>query len=81
MNLRELESYIVDNRIRSDAVSVGRGLPSETEKYCIVKEGKLWEVYYSERGSKGGLAQFLSEEEACNHLIRLLERDRSVKLP
>ncbi|MBS1212055.1 MAG: hypothetical protein H6R26_671, partial [Proteobacteria bacterium] len=63
-----------------DAVCVGGGLPYETEKYCIAKERELWEVYYSERGTKGGLIQFQSEDEACQYLIGLLARDQSVWL-
>ena len=78
MNVHQLKIYLAKKRIRSDAVSVGIGLPYEEEKYCIVKEGDVWEVYYSERGMKGNLAQFQSEEEACHHLVNLLERDSSV---
>lgn len=81
MTMQELKVYLVGKRIHPEAVSIGSGLPYETEKYCLVKEGQLWEVYYSERGTKGSLMQFRSEDEACRYLIKLLEQDQSVWLP
>lgn len=81
MNLQELRRYLQNKRVHPDAVSIGTGLPHETEKYCIVKEGATWEVYYSERGAKTSLTRFDSEEKACEYLIELLTRDESVWLP
>lgn len=80
MNLHELKLALANKNIHPDAVSIGIGIPSETEKYCILKEGEVWEVYYSERGHKRNIAQFQNENEACWHLLHLLEQDKSVWL-
>ena len=80
MNLIELKIYLVNKHIHPDAVSFGTGLPYEDEKYCIVKENKMWEVYYCERGRKISFVEFKSEEDACQYLKKLLEGDQSVWL-
>ena len=80
MNLRELRDYLESHGVHPDAVSIGAGLPYESERYCIVEEGGHWVVYYSERGSKGGLTEFRTEDEACRYLVDLLRQDRSVWL-
>ena len=78
MNLNDLQEYLSHKPIHPDAVSFGTGLPFEFEKYCIVKEDEIWEVYYSERGHKVGLTQFKNEIEACQYFLELLEADQSV---
>lgn len=78
MNLGELKAYLESRHIHPDAVSFGVGLPYETERYCIVKQGNEWEVYYSERGTKGGLMRFHTEDQACRYLLGLLQKDKSV---
>lgn len=80
MNLQQLKDHLNSAKVHPDAVGIGVGLPYETEKYCIVKEGKYWEVYYSERGNKSGLKRFSLEEDACKHLLELLDKDQSVWL-
>lgn len=81
MTLSELDNYFRTKNIHPDAISLGVGLPSETEKYCIVKINNTWEVYYSERGTKGQLTLFKSETKACDYFINLVLSDNSVWLP
>ncbi|WP_018801467.1 hypothetical protein [Salinispora arenicola] len=38
-----------------------------------------WEVYYSERGTKGGLRVFRTEGEACGYFLDLLRRDPTTR--
>lgn len=45
------------------------GLPNEL--YCLGENGNIWEVYYSERGTKSNLQTFQTEEEACKYLLLL----------
>ncbi|TKC16834.1 hypothetical protein [Robertmurraya kyonggiensis] len=65
MNFKELELRLISERIRRDVYSLEGGLPNEA--YCISQTNGIWEVYYSERGSKSGLKVFRKEEEACQH--------------
>jgi hypothetical protein len=48
---------------------------------CYVLDHRLagWEVYYAERGSKGGLRIFRTEAEACGYLLDLLRRDPATR--
>ncbi len=65
---RELEMMKIPNELYS--IMVG-GLPNE--KLCIVKED-TWQVYYSERGIKGGLKVFETETEACKFFLQKIKR-------
>lgn len=38
-----------------------------------------WKVYYSERGTKGGLRVFRTEGEACGYFLDLLRRDPTTR--
>lgn len=80
MKLNELKIYLDVHGVHPDAVSIGVGLPYESERYCIVEENGHWRVYYSERGAKGGLKQFRSEDDACSCMMDLLRQDSSVWL-
>jgi hypothetical protein len=80
MKLDELRFYLDGHGFRPDAVSIGVGLPYESERYCIVEESGHWQVYYSERGSKGGLKEFGTEDDACRYILDLLRKDSSVWL-
>lgn len=79
MNRNQLQRHLEALGLREDAVSFTAELGAGTEQYCIgLREDGLWEVYYSERGQKGGLVTFGSEGEACAHLSAILKIDSSV---
>jgi hypothetical protein len=40
----------------------------------LEKEGNKWLVYYFERGSKWDMQIFLTEDEACRYMFRILTR-------
>jgi len=50
----------------------------ENDKYHLVSSGRLWEVYYSERGHKWDYCEFSSESNACEYLWNLLEKDKTI---
>lgn len=78
MNLEELRQHLANRSIRDDAVAFCPENHGQDEQYCINRNSDgSWEVYYRERGTKGGLARFSKEAEACNHLLALLEMDDS----
>lgn len=65
MDIKELESRLISETIRSDVYSLKGGLTNEA--YCISQNNGIWEVYYSERGNKSGLRTFEEEEGACRY--------------
>lgn len=72
MTIIELESVLLQLGISQDLYSIMvEELPNE--KLCIVKKDK-WEVYYSERGNKGGLKRFETEAEACEYFLCKIKR-------
>jgi len=71
VNIIELKSKLASLNIQHDAYSLNGGLPNES--YCIGKANGLWEVYYSERGSKSSLKTFQNEEDACQYFYNWLK--------
>jgi hypothetical protein len=80
MNLSELASRLERLEIHPDAYSIGIGVPEADETYCVVQENGVWRIYYAERGQRGGLHEYASEDEACNAFLELLKNDESVWL-
>ncbi|MAU60669.1 MAG: hypothetical protein CMI62_08080 [Parvibaculum sp.] len=78
MNLDELRHLLIQRNIKPEAVYLDMGGEIGAEKYSIERSGLVWEVYYAERGQKSGLKRFAEEDEACRHLLALLEDDTSV---
>lgn len=79
MNRSELQRRLVAQGIRGDAVCFAAESGSDAEQYCIgLRADGMWEVYYAERGQKGGLTIFATEDAACAHLLSILEIDGSV---
>lgn len=68
MDIEELKEILQNEKIPEDFYSLKGGLPNES--YCIEKKGNIWDVYYSERGSKTDLKKFDTEDEACRHLYK-----------
>lgn len=70
MKKQILEQKLISLGVPSHMYSLHDGLPNEA--YCLNKNNRFWEVYYSERGIKSGVKQFDSEEEACEYFYRLI---------
>jgi hypothetical protein len=69
----QLRSFL--DRERVDPTSYALDGEVRDECYCLVHELTLWHVFYSERGLRTGEEGFITEEEACAHMLDLLIRD------
>ena len=78
MNKIDLKKILQQNNVPSDLYSLDGGFPSES--YCMNKTSDAWEVYYSERGIKSGLASFKSESEACEFFLQEIGKIITIKL-
>lgn len=65
MKKNELEQKLITENVNPYSYSLDGGLPNEA--FCLGENGSVWEVYYSERGSKTGLKTFQTEDEACDY--------------
>lgn len=73
MNVHELQRRLDEIGVPKNAYSILLGgLPNEM--LCIVKDGSLWEVYYSERGRRSGLKTFEDEDSACGYFFDKLKK-------
>lgn len=77
MNLHELALLLDRSGIRPDAYSLEGGVPDD--RYCIEKRGSLWYVYYAERGQRNVERLVITEDDACQYLLEVLQRDPSTK--
>jgi hypothetical protein len=72
---KELIQRLLDENIPRYVYCFDKEYPNEA--YCLIKKNGKWQVYYSERGNKTGLKEFVNEQEACNYfyddLIRVLK--------
>jgi hypothetical protein len=76
--MNELRDYLDKHMTWRNAVVIGRecsGLEDDN-KYCLAKSGRIWIVYYFEKGQRVGEREFESEEEACLHLLTKLKRGK-----
>jgi hypothetical protein len=74
-----LKQTLDDQAIDPRAYSLFGGHPSED--FVLDNRGTDWVVYYSERGLESGLRSFPTEDLACRHLLYLVLRDSSTRLP
>ncbi len=72
MTKNDLKIKLENKGFPTGSFSLEGGLPNES--YCLNKNGKIWEVYYSERGNKSGLKEFKDESEACLYMYNLLNK-------
>ncbi|MHC1747293.1 MAG: hypothetical protein AB9856_02750 [Cellulosilyticaceae bacterium] len=77
MTKTELKQNLVRKNIPVDSYSLEGGLPNEV--YCLGKNERIWEVYYSERGQKTSLEIFLTEDAACEFFYNWLEKSLNCK--
>lgn len=76
MKVGELLSQLVTHGGDVRAIYTGAGNPED--RYAIVQEEGKWQVFYSERGERLELCAFTSEDDACEYLLKLLEKDETV---
>jgi hypothetical protein len=67
MTLNDLRLLLVQYNVPTDAYCLTGGLPNEA--YAIEQEEGLWRVYYSVRGFRVGVREFLNESDACQDLL------------
>lgn len=48
------------------------GVGRDDERFCMVKEGEKWNVYYAERGCKTTNKYFDSESDALTYIYKEL---------
>ena len=81
MNVSELRLALQAAGVRENSYDVdldGFSLPSE--RYCLRREGPArWVTYYSERGQRSGERAWVTESEACEHLLEDLLRDPTTR--
>lgn len=70
MEIKDLIRIIIDS-YPLDKVDFENEYPNES--HCIRENNGEWEVYYSERGQKTGLAKFISESAACEYLLKKIK--------
>jgi hypothetical protein len=79
MTVAELKQRLNDIGVPEFFYSIdegGDGLPSE--KFCLNRFRKEWEVYYSERGDKTSHNWFKDENEACLYFLKMITSDSVV---
>lgn len=76
MNRLELTQKLNLNKVDPYSYCLDGGLPSE--QYCLDFDGVKWNVYYSERGVKSHLKEFMTEVEACNYFYEYITGDDTV---
>jgi len=63
MKKYELKKRLEIEGVSREIYSLEGGLPNE--KLCLDFENGKWIVYYSERGCRTGIEEFISEDDAC----------------
>jgi hypothetical protein len=79
MTRDRLKQVLNDEAVDPRAYELFGGHPSES--FVLDDRGAGWVVYYSERGLESGLRSFPNEDLACRHLLELLLRDPTTRLP
>jgi hypothetical protein len=67
VNKEEFLLWAENNNVPEGAFYLDGGHPSEA--FVVDSRGLYWVVYYSERGIETDLRQFVSEEDALDHLL------------
>jgi hypothetical protein len=77
MNLQELSSYLQRECYNPNVYHVGPGWGACGDTFCIERVDGQFEVFYVERGQRGGLIHCAeSEAEACAAFLAALDRER-----
>ena len=78
MTVHELTEALRRGGIRERAYDLEGS--NRDEVYCLDKVRAGWAVYYRERGIRRDEKLFLSEDEACRHILAVLMRDPTTRL-
>jgi hypothetical protein len=78
MNIPELRRALAALGVQRRAVSI-EGVEATEEQYRLERDGGFWAVYYYERGNKNELRHFASEEDACEHFLKIVRNDPTAR--
>ena len=79
MNRDELARRLLREGFRSDLCSLDGGFPPLLEGFMLKKSSGRWTVEYYERGMTRTLAEYSTEEEACEYLYETLKDDPTTR--
>lgn len=72
MKISDLKSVLSRNGIFDEEYSLSEDEPPLADTVvCLRRRGSGYEVYISDRNMKSNRRYFLSEEEACEYILRL----------
>ena len=71
MKRNELKDLLEKEKISKSIYSLDGGLPNE--KLCLGFENNKWIVYYSERGVRTGVVEFITENDACDYIYNQIK--------
>src|SRR4028119_1244294 len=70
MGILELEQRLVQEGCNPDSYAIGSTYLA-SDAYCLTHDGKVWSVYYTERGQHAApIFASSSEDEACQFFFR-----------
>lgn len=72
MNRIELAKYLKSEGISDRSIS----FVSTNEKYCLVKDGDEWCIFFDERRDRTFSKKFKTEESACEELLKLVRMNQ-----
>jgi hypothetical protein len=77
MNVSELRAALDKHGVREDSYDLDlEGFTLPNDRYCIRKEGRYrWVTYYSERGRRFEERSWVTESEACEHILHALVKE------
>lgn len=76
MAKNELINLLISMNLPHGSYSIGF---DKNESLCLIYDGALWVVFYSERGQKTEPVYFTEEEEACDALLLRLKKMLKIK--
>jgi len=78
MDRQQLRAILHEENIAENAYDLNGGHLSE--RYTIGEDHGTWFFYYSERGLESGRKEFLSESDACEHILKQLIDDSTTRI-
>ena len=66
MNTESLAGWLRSVGVPDEVVSLGS---EADDRWCLVREGDGWEVFWREQGNRYDWARFTSEDVACHYLF------------
>jgi hypothetical protein len=69
MDTIELDERLREMGFKPGDYSIGA---VRDESLILLREDRMWKVFYSERGQRLGLTAFVTEAKACEHMLQLI---------